>query len=180
MDLQVVDNFFEDPDRVVEVAKHLQWFYWDHHPARGIATGKYAGIRSNELHLENPDFFNYASNKIAATIYDFSKMNKCTWRCSMYFSLVSARDKPGKDSPVKIIHSDSGVGKSGLIFLSKRINRGAGTSFYNSNYKKIKEAKNRYNRLISYEGKVPHGTSKYVDNRLTLLFFFKDVVYHYA
>jgi len=182
MDLQVMDNFFEDPERVVSLCSQLNWFHWENHPGLGRSSGRYAGIRSNELHLIMPSFFHYASNKIANAVYNFSdkkNMVRCTWKCSMYFSSVNAKDKPSKDSPVEIIHKDVGVNQAGLIYLSKRINGGAGTSFYNSDYKRIKEAKNRYNRLICYDGSILHGTSKYVNNRLALLFFFKKVEFSY-
>tara|TARA_B100000287_G_scaffold425542_1_gene472013 strand:- start:115 stop:693 length:579 start_codon:yes stop_codon:yes gene_type:complete len=178
-----IDNFFEDPQSVVELSQSLDYFGYDDNQGYGVSSGRYAGKRTNELHLIAPDFFGYASNKIAESVYGFSKipnLERCTWRCSMYFSLLMSSDKPSKDSPIKIIHQDSGVDRAGLVYLSKRINQRAGTSFYDSNHRRIKEAKNKYNRLITYEGSNLHSISKFVDNRLVLLFFFKGVKHTYV
>ena len=175
-----VDNFFEDPERVVSLSNNLNWYYYNQHPLQGITTGRYAGRRTERLHSILPEFFNYASLKIAETIFDVPKNVRLDYTCSMYFSYLTKEDNPIKDSNVDNIHQDENIPKAGLVYLTKGVNRGSGTSFYDSKKRKIKEAKNKYNRLISYDGKTFHGTTKYVDNRMALLFFFENLSYMYS
>ena len=93
-----VDNFFEDPERVVSLSNNLNWYYYNQHPLQGITTGRYAGRRTGRLHSILPEFFNYASLKIAETIFEVPKNVRLDYTCSMYFSYLTKEDNPIKDS----------------------------------------------------------------------------------
>ena len=38
------------------------------------------------------------------------------------------------------------------------------------------KAKNVYNKMIMYDASIPHGTTKFVDDRLSIVFFVKELV----
>ena len=42
-------------------------------------------------------------------------------------------------------------------------------------YKLIHEFKNVYNKMIMYDASTPHGTTKFVDDRLSIVFFVKEL-----
>ena len=173
-----IDNFFEEPSVVTHLMEKLDWFKYNEHPSYPEACGTYVGKRTRQLHEVEPDFFKSVANEICKKIYFIDSIPNISgfeYICSMYFSHLMENDEPDESSSLKIIHKDGEVHKAGLIYLSQDIDPDSGTSFYNDDMKKIKEAKNKFNRLVSYSGNNFHGTSKYVDNRFCLLFFFKTV-----
>ena len=52
----IIDNFFDDPDKVVEYANTLEFL-----PSE---LGEWPGKRSEELWMTNPELFDYTSAKI--------------------------------------------------------------------------------------------------------------------
>ena len=178
LDYLQIDNFFEEPDIILNLMNRLDWFEFNQHPSYPEACGKYVGKRTRQLHEIEPDFFNSVANLICKKVYSLDSISNISgfeYICSMYFSHLMKNDEPEKNSELKVIHKDEEVHKAGLIYLSKDIDSDSGTSFYDDDMKKIKEAKNKFNRLVSYSGDNFHGTSKYVDDRFCLLFFFKTL-----
>ena len=51
----IVDNFFEDPDSIVDLSKNLQYSSSD--------DGRWPGLRSNYLHKIYPRLFDFISTK---------------------------------------------------------------------------------------------------------------------
>ena len=58
----IVDDFFDDPDEIVELAESLKWY-----PPE---TGNWPGLRTKQLHLENERLFNYIGEKIHHIFHD--------------------------------------------------------------------------------------------------------------
>ena len=108
---------------------------------------------------------------------DFSKVESCDWRVSSYFSIVNSNDNT---EDIAVIHQDIDVLYAGVVYLSKNLDINSGTSLYkkeNENYVEEYEFKNEFNKMIMYDASIPHGITKFVDGRLGLLFFIKDLQY---
>lgn len=171
-----VNNFFKDPNSILELTKTLEFYTFDKHPETN-AVGRYAGKRSLQLHNLYSDFFNQLCYDIISNLIDFSKIENCDWRVSSYFSIISSYDNT-KD--VAVIHQDIDVLYAGVVYLTKNIDANSGTSLYkqqNGNYIKEYEFMNEFNKMIMYDATIPHGINKFVDDRLSILFFIKDLKY---
>ena len=68
---QVIDDFFEDPKKIVKFAKTLKYY-------KG-PDGNWPGVRSAGLHDVNYKFFNSVLNKIFSLFF-------C--KCKHYFSFI--------------------------------------------------------------------------------------------
>lgn len=172
-----VNNFFKDPDFILQLTKTIEFYSFGEHPETSV--GKYAGKRSLQLHNLYPEFFESLCYGIVSHLVDFSKVESCDWRVSSYFSMVNSDDNV-KD--VEVIHQDIDVLYAGVVYLSKNLDINSGTSLYkkeNENYIEEYEFKNEFNKMIMYDASIPHGITKFVDDRLSLLFFIKDLKYSY-
>ena len=59
----IVDNFFEDPDSIVDLSKNLQYSSSD--------DGRWPGLRSNYLHRIYPRLFDYICQiKLSFNFFD--------------------------------------------------------------------------------------------------------------
>ena len=169
-----VDNFFINPDSVVEYSKKLNYINSD---------GRWPGKRSEKLHLVDKDFFNYVCQKMLAVLYPSNYQN-IQYSCTLSFQKISPKDK-GQG----LIHTDLPVALTGICYLSK--NENCGTSIYdytshypnmshkenNKNWKETIKFNSKYNRLILFDGHAYHGAQELVDEeRLTLIAFFNDIV----
>ena len=52
----IVDNFFDDPDAVVEMAEGMQYY--------NPNTGNWPGTRTKQIYVENSRFFDMFGSKI--------------------------------------------------------------------------------------------------------------------
>jgi hypothetical protein len=171
-----VDNFFEDPKLIINLSKKLDFYTFDKHPEFSV-VGKYAGKRSLQLHTIFPDFFEKLCYDLISHLVDFSKVNGCDWRVSSYFSLINSKDNI---SDVSVIHQDVNILYAGVIYLNKNPDIRSGTSLYkiiDGSYVKEYEFLNNFNKMVLYDASTPHGITKFTNNRLSLLFFIKELVY---
>tara|TARA_B100000287_G_scaffold261911_1_gene246455 strand:- start:354 stop:902 length:549 start_codon:yes stop_codon:yes gene_type:complete len=175
MKYKEVNNFFENPDGIVEFSKTLTYYSYNTHP-KPNSCGRYAGLRSREIHKEHRGFFDYLCHKIVHPhIVDLNKHPDTQWVFATYFSKINSKDKI-----IHPIHQDaSNLIKAGVIYLTKDIDPKSGTSLYNEDNKKIKEFKNKYNKMVMYDPTIPHSLNKFVDNRLVILFFLEQLTYTY-
>ena len=58
----IVDNFFEDPDGIVEMAESMKYYT--------PTTGNWPGTRTKNLHVEDKRFFNYFGQKLHLLFYE--------------------------------------------------------------------------------------------------------------
>jgi len=173
-----IKNFFQEPNLILDLSKKLDFYSFEDHPEFSIVGG-YAGKRSLQLHNIYPEFFESLCYGVVSHLIDFSKVKSCDWRISSYFSIINANDETKN---ISVIHQDVNVLYAGVIYLNKNLDVNSGTSLYkkeNKNYIKEYEFTNEFNKMIMYDASIPHGITKFVDNRLCLLFFIKDLQYSF-
>jgi hypothetical protein len=198
-----VDNFFENPDKVVEFSNSLTFIK--------PKISNYPGKRTEHTHLINPEFFEFSTIKILSLLYPNEYLN-LKWTALQHFQKVPANLK--NDGWV---HTDREFEFTCIVYLSKFLN--CGTSVYHpknsygyirntkekdeyftnndlKNHLKIKKAKeennsffeetikfnSKYNRLILFDGSSYHSSNVFnhdnnEEERLTLITFFKKVDY---
>ena len=120
-----VDNFFDNPDRIVKYAKSL--------PMGIDPDGIWPGQRTEPLWKINKDLTSALVLKILSCYYDFSYQN-ISWKyCQMYFQEIPAMSKDKNDVRNKgWIHFDSvdDIEVAGLIYLTPDIDPDSGTSLF--------------------------------------------------
>lgn len=193
----VLDNFFDNPDKVRTWALQQEYF--------ADPSGRWPGLRSKELVELNEPFFHFVCKKFFAQFYNLDE--EIEWVVSMRFQTVHKGYEAGW------VHSDEERSQiTGIIYLTPNSNLGGGTSIYreksnlikavhqsndikiNSYLNKItiKEAEeyrkahndqfeetirvaNIYNRLVSFDSHLHHSAQSFFgendDARLTLVFF---------
>ena len=167
-DYKIVDNIFSNPHDVVEFANQQGYSLATDNP---YATGNYAGRRSQAIHDINKDAFEKLCRIIMLPNIVRAKYEDVSWNISMYFSRIYAIDKPKANQ----IHTDQECIKAGIIYLKENINPDSGTILYNDNDKKLKECKNKFNRGFFYNPNIKHAPAKFVDDRLTIVFFIRQL-----
>ena len=85
--ISIVDNFFKDPDKIVDFASSLKFKQSD---------GFYPGQRSEELHITAPNFFNKTILKILALYFDYNNTEVSYRNANMYFQKIKPFDKNKK------------------------------------------------------------------------------------
>ena len=106
-----VDNFFDDPDMVVEKSKKFEY-----------KINRYsAGSRSELLHIADFEFFNWVNCKIAALFYP-------NFADKLSFSAATHFDRVKKTEHDNWVHSDADTKYAAIIFLNKEGT--SGTSIY--------------------------------------------------
>jgi hypothetical protein len=195
----VLDNFFDDPDKVRRWALQQEYF--------PDSDGRWPGLRSKQIYELDDPLFQMTCRKFFSQFFDLRLDQEIQWQVSMNFQIVHE----GYDSGW--IHSDEETAQiTGIIYLSPNSNLNGGTSIYrektnliqnvyrNGKYKEdsyknnmtIEDAKkykeehnaqyeetirvsNVYNRLISFDSHLHHAAQDFFgegeDSRLTLVFF---------
>ena len=194
----VVDNFFDDPDYVLGLAKSVE--YSDPSPTNhpGVVSRKKIQEIDNKL-------FNIIVQKIFGYFWDLR--NPLKYMVDIEFQKI---DSLGEG----VIHVDSaGALAAGIIYLDKNAPRDTGTSFYrllddhyeikqefldsiakdhagdtvdginqirrdhHSRFEETMRVQNQYNRLVFYSGDVWHTATSYQNQtRNTLRFFVSEVL----
>ena len=196
----IVDDFFDDPDKIVELAEELKWYQPD--------TGNWPGTRTKQLHVENERFFNYFGQKIHHLFHD---THPSYWELQAHFQKI----KPFSDDQWDKrnqgwIHQDLDTWFGGIVYLSKDPCPNSGTSIYTAHkgyslqtplemsykeklyrgeafdindyndawdsmreqYTETVTVENVYNRFVLFSGKTHHGVKTFgTKPRLTLNFF---------
>ena len=115
----IVDNFFEQPDKIIDCSLNLEY---------GISDdGSWPGVRSNFLHLINERLFEYISKKITYIFYD----SYPSYNYSINFQKVNPfSDNQYDKKNCGWVHSDeSNFG--GVIFLTKNPDEDTGLNIIN-------------------------------------------------
>lgn len=200
----VLDNFFDDPDKIRNWALGL-----DYTPD---PEGRWPGIRSKALHELNSVLFQTICNKFFRLFFDPSK-ERVSWSVDMRFQLINNKYGSGW------VHTDQHNSKiTGLIYLSPNLTLSGGTSIYqekktviaqeaakeycaikenyyknmlnfdimeknrqkhNAQYEETIRVSNVYNRLVSFDSHLFHAAQDFFgteeDSRLTLVFFVREL-----
>ena len=196
----IVDNFFEDPDAVVEMAEELKFY--------NPNTGNWPGTRSKQLHVESNRFFNNFANKIQLL---FNETAPEYWNLQCHFQKINPFCEEKYDKKNRgWIHQDHDCWFGGIVYLTKNPESDTGTSIYkakngfayqknseiqmkeklyrseivdekeyeeafdamNDQYEETVNVKNIYNRFVLFSGNTHHGVQTFgTTPRLTLNFF---------
>ena len=204
--ITIVDDFFPDPDKIVEYCKTLEF--------QPDPRGQWPGKRTQTLEVLNPDLNNYICQRILRRWYHTYQMN---WGAALTFQMV----EPFHDDQYHIqnhgwVHVDDDVKFGGIIYLNKNPEPDTGTSIYkehngyawcqpndnvlqcsfyrgdkvtdqdykesydrfHSQYTETVRVSNVYNRMFCFNNQTPHGMQTFGKNqtRLTLAFFFHEVM----
>ena len=196
----IVDDFFEDPDGIVEMAEGLKYY--------NPNTGNWPGTRTKQLHVENDRFFNYFGVKLHSLFHDHVPEY---WNLQCHFQKIVpfCEDKYSKRNR-GWVHQDHDCWFGGIVYLTKNPEPDTGTSIYkvkngfSFQYEqelKMKESiyksqitddteynkafdtmqdqyvetvtiENVYNRFVAFPGNAHHGVKTFGSSpRLTLNFF---------
>ena len=198
--ITIVDNFFEDPDGIVEIANELKYYTPN--------TGNWPGQRTKNLHVEESRFFKYFGNKLHLLFYETVPEY---WNLQCHFQMIHpfCDDKNSKKNR-GWIHRDIDTWFGGIVYLKKDPEPNTGTSVYkvkrgfsqqyaeeiqqkealyrsedvsDSDYTKAYDSMrdqfeetvsvaNVYNRFVMFNGNTHHGVQTFgTTPRLTLNFF---------
>ena len=118
MKLQVVDNFFDNLDRIESDLKKIKLYSRDEFNQKFNDTQSWPGFRSQMLHKENPILFELFLKEFV------QKFNiRSYFEIQLYLHLRLAEDQE-KDW----IHKDEFSDSSLIVYLSQNLN--SGTNFY--------------------------------------------------
>lgn len=194
-----IDNFFNDPDYVLDLAKNS---------AYEKIQANYPGSRSNFIHELDPVLFDTICSKIFSVFYSHKIPPEITWSVQMTFQRIDPFPNQELYYPDGWVHADD-VPMAGVIYLNKNdIN--AGTSLYtpktfltspkngdikeafysgqltdvdvynkaieenNLNFEETVSFKSKFNRLVMYDGYHMHGAKNLLrlsEPRYTIVFF---------
>lgn len=199
--ITVVDNFYNDPDKVVNFAKQQTF--------NKSEFGSFPGKRTEAIHILDKNLFNYTCSKLFSVFYDF-KNKDLEWKVVSDFDLIEQKTK---GMGTGWIHQDNNKFLlAGLIYLNKNWQESVGTNLYekvkdvnenlsytktdyfldNNNldkYLKDKEINNSsfvktgniepvYNRMVCYDASYFHAIgdiSNLKTDRLVQLFFVEGI-----
>jgi len=121
---QAVDDFFENPNEVVEFANTLDFKIGPH--------GFWPGKRTLGLHMINHNFFNSVLQKIFTLFFDYKHTNINWDNVEMYFQKTYPYDPKNKKSLLNsgLIHQDGNFPLVGLVYLTKNADLDSGTSIF--------------------------------------------------
>tara|TARA_A100001201_G_scaffold129547_1_gene114968 strand:+ start:216 stop:896 length:681 start_codon:yes stop_codon:yes gene_type:complete len=200
-----VDNFYDDPDPIVNTAWGLKY----HGPK---SDENFAGFRTDCISSINYEFFSFSVNRFLSCFFEIQSDTR--WKASVNFHKNYCHDQYNPHHPFNLgwVHVDD-VEQfrtiAGVIYLNKNTYPNSGTSIYNLNgdyddsfewglrsfnrgtsedehlytnlhfnhnkqFDLAVEFKNRYNRMVAYDGHEWHSQScLWVPGecRLTQLFF---------
>ena len=193
-----VDNFFINPEEIVEFANKLKY--------QKDPKGEWPGERSDPLHLIDYNFFNHIGKKFFSVLYPMNYKD-IKYNMTLYFQKISSKYKN-----VGWVHSDHGKEITAICYLSKHKN--CGTSIYNykglypklknnkkkeeqyktfsvknedilvkennENYEETISFKSKYNRIIMFDSTQHHAAHKFIEDgikedRLTLIGFINEI-----
>lgn len=137
----VLDNFFDDPDAVRELALQ-QKFDAD-------ATGNWPGKRTRPIHEISPKLHNLICTRLFALFYDYQSEN-INWTVDTRFQKVDSSYKEGW------VHTDSNTAVlSAIIYLTPNANIQGGTSMYRiKKENSFIDVINRDEKIANYKGKM--------------------------
>ena len=119
---QIVDDFFEEPKKIVKFAKTLKY--------KKGPYGNWPGVRSDGLHDINYNFFNSVLNKILSLSFDYNA-HQVVWKdTQMYFQKTYPYDPKNKNSIINqgLVHCDGNQPIVGLVYLTEGADIESGTS----------------------------------------------------
>ena len=166
--VMVVDNFFEDVDKIISLSKKLKY-------NSATETANWPGIRTESLNLNHYDLFHNIILKILNYYHPNAYIKYSD--SLVCFSKLKYGDK-GKTR----FHYDEGTDIAAVIYLSEGDIR-TGTTIFNKNKKKQIIVGNEFNSMVAYDANKYHGFTSLKPlrekERLTLNVFINNVEVNY-
>ena len=199
----IVDNFFDEPDKIIEYSKTLKF--------EPDPDGKWPGVRTGLMGNIDNKFFNYINYKIVRLIYPMNHL-QMNWKSNQYFQKINGNVFKNEGW----IHSDSPAEFTAIIYLSKH--KHCGTSLYdkkqlfnasinnkekekmykslnlkdelkylkqnNDLFEKNLTINSKFNRLVIFDSNQYHAADRFKDDinkedRFTLITFFYELSAEY-
>ena len=116
----ILDNFFPDPDKIVELAYEAEY--------HNTTDGRWPGKRTKNINTFNSSLFNWISRRLFQ--WHFERIPDY-WELDMTFQII----KPFHEDQYNLknqgwVHNDCGCLYGGLIYLNKHPQKDTGTSIY--------------------------------------------------
>jgi hypothetical protein len=178
----VVDDFFDDPQRVEDLAYSLEY-----HPT----TGDWPGVRSKPLHEVAPEFFQYAGNRWMSLYFDYGN-SELRWDIEAYFQIIEPFDKE-HDSEYNQgwVHQDAHATCTSITYLSKNPTAEQGTSICSpiKEYNSLQQIRKKFydggERSVEYEEEIRKNQESFtetvvVDNVYNRIVSFDSKSWHKA
>jgi hypothetical protein len=193
-----LDNFFNNPLKVVEFSKTLEFFKDD--------KGTWPGQRSKALHEIDLNFFNSFGSKVMSILYP--NIEKITYNCSLVFQKISntyinegwVHNDPNDLTCIVYLSSHKNCGTS--IYDSKKVcssfvNTEKKENMYiknllseekkyltenNNQFEETIIIKSKFNRVLMFDAAQFHAAQKFLEDnisedRLTLIGFFNNIYF---
>jgi len=120
----VLNNFFEDPHGVIDIAKGDS-VVWSHSEnSNSQANGSWPGVRSQPLHEIDNDLYIYLMNKYLYTFFDDEDMATITYNAISVFHKIAPKWANGW------IHNDFPDIHTFIIYLTPDADPKSGTGLY--------------------------------------------------
>lgn len=116
----IVDNFYEDPDRVRDFALSLD--YPD-------SSDRYPGKRTSSLKLINKNFFDYCTKKVNSLLFSSKDRHECEVNTSFQYIEPFSSEVENYGW----IHNDKPCLFTCILYLTPNVNLNSGTSIYHEN-----------------------------------------------
>lgn len=199
--LVVIDNFFEDPDAIVDIANSTEYYKEE--------RGNYPGMTSKPLQDVDPRLFSWVGSRLYTI---FQTQEPEYWELQLSFRKINSFTPEDQYNPLNCgwIHTDSKPWFGGVVYLNKNPEPDTGTSIYKAKkgfatqyvnelhlkeqhysgknididkynqcfknitdqYEETVKVQNVYNRLVMFDGNTHHGAQTYgTKERLTMNFF---------
>lgn len=113
----IIDNFLDNPDLWVDIANTCNY--------KPATSGNWPGVRSEPLEKLVPEAFDKLCSKFFSIFYNL-KIEPINWKVTARFQKISNNMEAGW------VHYDKDI-ISGIIYLNKDSNIGAGTAIYSPN-----------------------------------------------
>tara|TARA_Y100001937_G_scaffold109176_1_gene153585 strand:+ start:824 stop:1351 length:528 start_codon:yes stop_codon:yes gene_type:complete len=162
----VVNNFLEDPRKVINFSKSVDWL-------KPKIDENWPGRRSENLFKINKDLHDEIVFKIL-NLYFFKQCR--VNHTEIRFHKIKPNDLIDYNKKETTIHTDS-TELAGVIYLNN-YNKNNGTRVYDKQHNPIVTVANNFNTLVCYDSKTDHGPTS-IDNeeRLTIVIFLDKIEY---
>ena len=204
MPITILDNFFDNPDKIRDYGLSLEF--------EKDPRGGWPGVRTKPLHEINQPLFNAICKRIISLHFDLENVdNVMSWQTHICFQKVDKSYESGW------VHVDTPSIFSAIIYLNTNPNPNSGTSIYklknkilipntqelnpyklnaykgviniedvkekreenNNQYMEVVRVHNEYNRIICFDSGSPHAAQDFFgendeEPRLTLNIFFNE------
>jgi hypothetical protein len=171
MKSSVTDNFFKDPDSIIEIAKQQTYY-------KRNSDQYFEGVRTPNMKYVDSDFFNKIATDLVYNYFDKDKTYAIDG--SMYFHKHRNEDLLDPHWLYDRIHQDNAV-ISSIVYLTPDLPMHYGTEIYrevDGKYVLDLSFNNKFNRLVQFPSILPHCAMNMPENsqdRLALLFFLEKI-----